>query len=170
MGRVLEWAAKAGTVAAGGAATEEESDRLELGLRDNEVAEIHKILLDVTLIEDFDAAKTVDAYAWVSMDPDTSWIGDPETAEDLETIVDVVVSKSAQGILAGTEFVQDNVSSFQFDFNVRPVLVGTDLGLGLYLTTAVGNLDAGSLVYAKVFFTRRKANVSELNQILLKRR
>jgi len=82
----------------------------------------------------------------------------------------VVVSKTAQGILAGTEFVQNNVTSFQYDFNVRPVLVGTDLGLGFYVVTVTGTLDAGSLAYAKVWFTRRKANVSELNQILLKRR
>jgi len=164
---VLEWVANNPGTFAGGATTEEETDRLELGLRDDEIAEIHKIVLDINLVEDFDAAKTVALYAWISMDPDSAY--GVNINRDLETIVSTQYSKTAEGILAGTETVIDNEKTLNYDFD-PPVLVGTDLGMGLYGLASVGNLDAGSTAFFRVFFTRRKATAAELNRILLKRR
>lgn len=169
MGRVLEWVGKDGTDIAGGAGTEAESDRITLGLRDNEVAEIEQIQLEIYAFDDFSAACEMEVQAWVSMDPETAWADG--IAEDLETICDNAVFKSSEGVLAGTEYVQQSLYTFNHYFTKTPVMVGTDLGLGLYASLSAGNLvAAGASAYAKVWFKRRKATVGELNQILLKRR
>lgn len=165
--RPLEWVAGSPGVLVGGGGTEEKQARLSLGLRDDEVAEIHKIIVITQLREDFDAGKTVCLITWISMDPDTKY--DTNLMIDLETIIFDTRCDRSKGIHAGVEEITHEDQQDQYDFN-PPVLVGTDLGLGLYVSTAVGVLDAGSTAQIRVFFTRRKANVAELNQILLKRR
>lgn len=169
MGRVLEWVSKTGTAITGGSGDESESDRVTLGLRDNEVAEIEIIQLDLYAFDDFSAACELTVTGWVSMDPETTWATD--VVEDLETICDNVVMKSTEGILAGTECIQFSNYSFMHRFERTPVLVGTDLGLGLHADLSAGNLvAAGARAYCKIWFKRRKATAPELNQILLKRR
>lgn len=163
----LEWVASSPGVSVGGGGTEEQNKRLVLGLRDDEVAEIHKIIVITQLREDFDAGKTVCLITWVSMDPDTKY--DVNLMEDLETIIFDTRCDRSKGIHVGVEEITHEDQQDQYDFN-PPILVGTDLGLGLYMSTAVGVLDAGSTAQIRVFFTRRKAKVPELNQILLKRR
>ena len=46
-----------------------------------------------------------------------------------------------------------------------PVLVGTDVGMVVHNDAAIN-----AMSWVRLYFTRRKANVMELNQVLLKRR
>lgn len=163
----LEWVMGSPGILAGGAADEEETARISLGLKDDEVAEIHKVLLVSILVEDFDAGKIITLIHWLSMDPDSIYAATIGT--DLETIIETQHAKQAVGVHAGTETIDDISRETQYDFD-PPVLVGTDLGVGLMAAASVGNLDAGSTARWRIYFTRRKANVAELNQILLKRR
>ena len=165
--RPMEWAAIDTASIVGGATEEDVAARLGLGLRDDEIAEIHKLVVNTQLREDFDAAKTTIMHSFVSMDPDAIYA--ITTLPDLETIVYKVRGSSSAGIHAGVETIQREDDQDIYDFD-PPVLVGTDLGIGLHLICDVGNLDAGSWMIVRVFFTRRKASAAELNQILLKRR
>lgn len=165
--KVLEWVAASTGYTAGGAATEEETARIVLGLRDDELAEIHKVIVNSMLEEDYDAAKGVELVSWLSMDPNSVYA---ETLlEDLETILYNTRREESKGILVGVETVQTIDRERVYDFE-HPILVGTDLGIGIYASTDVGVLNANAEAHFRVFFTRRKANVAELNQILLKRR
>ena len=165
--RVMEWVAASPGAFAGGAATEEETNRLKLGLRDDEIAEIHQIIIGSHVEEDFEAAKRIKVTYWLSMDPDTAHAD--TLLEDLETILQYTRVLSSKGIAVGVEDVQveDEERVYTFD---TPLLVGTDLGIGMYGIVDVGVLEADMTSQFRVFFTRRKANAAELNQILLKRR
>lgn len=165
--RVMEWVAASPGIFAGGAATEEETNRLELGLRDDEIAEIHKIIIGSHIEEDFEAAKRIRVTYWVSMDPDT--VHAASLLEDLETILLRIRSLSSKGIAVGVEDVQTEDDERVYTFET-PLLVGTDLGIGMYGIVDAGVLEADMTAQFRVFFTRRKANAAELNRILLKRR
>lgn len=165
--KVLEWVAGSTGYTAGGAGTEQETARLELGLRDDEIAEIHKVIVNTMLEEDYDAAKGVELVSWLSMDPNSVYA---ETLlEDLETILYNTRREESKGILVGVETVLRIDREHIYDFD-HPILVGTDLGIGIMASTDTGVLDPNAEAHFRVFFTRRKANASELNQILLKRR
>ena len=163
----MEWVAASPGAFAGGAATEEKTNRLKLGLRDDEIAEIHQIIIGSHVEEDFEAAKRIKVTYWLSMDPDTAHAD--TLLEDLETILQYTRVLSSKGIAVGVEDVQveDEERVYTFD---TPLLVGTDLGIGMYGIVDVGVLEADMTSQFRVFFTRRKANAAELNQILLKRR
>lgn len=138
-----------------------------LGLRDDEVAEIHRIEYVKELLL---AATTTGARVdlAIGMDPDLDDApGAIATTEDLEVFhSDCLVLNPLQAIAdvdtiyKGSEYIGKNMDP--------PILVGTNVGISSQFTwlTADGT---GSLM-GKLFFTRRKANVAELNQILLKRR
>ena len=164
----MEWVGGAPPVIVGGGVDEDAVARLGLGLRDDEIAEIHKIVVGTQLVEDFDAAKIVTISSFVSMDPDAVYSAET-TLNDLETIVFKTRGSRAVGIHAGTQFIQKEDDQDIYDFE-PPVLVGTDLGIGFHIAATIGNVDAGSSMQVRVFFTRRKASAQELNQILLKRR
>lgn len=141
--------------------------RIELGLRDDEVAEILAIQGSVEippLPEGADVESTVDML--LSMDPDTT--NDPsdgDSLEDLEVFYNTF-NKNDLWSAAGTDFFYENLNRKDFDFTFpQPVLVGTDLGMATLCDVA-----AAHKTEVRVYFTRRKANVMELNQILLKRR
>lgn len=169
---VLEWIFKDGVV------TTSLTDThfiLDLDLMDDEVAEIHKIESKIVL-EGPAAGPTQDqhinAAIACSMDPDfdgiNTLVSTTNKLEDLEVFHDHQFSNDF--VVEGTE------ANFQFykvsdeknmDFN-PPILVGTNIGVNCRLINSVDEFDAYYGVRA--YFTRRKANVQELNQILLKRR
>lgn len=138
--------------------------RIELGLRDDEVAEVHKIS---TIIQGGLARGANDLTEYnmmLSMDPDIS--SDPSVAANhddlevfyehvLELVVDLTVSGQSQGPVAID-------CSENFD---PPILVGTDVGM-----VVKGDAAEVGAFKARLYFTRRRANVMELNQILLKRK
>ena len=166
--RPMEWVGGVTPVVAGGAADEDVAARLGLGLRDDEIAEIHKIIVTTQLVEDFDAAKIATISSFVSMDPDAVYSA-VTTLTDLETIVFKTRGSRAVGIHVGVEELERQDDHDVYDFE-PPVLVGTDLGIGFRIAVTVGVCDVGSSMQVRVFFTRRKASAQELNQILLKRR
>lgn len=139
--------------------------RIELGLRDDEVAEIHKIESLVSFANIPDAADDeVEANLALSMDPDVA--ADPSIAannEDLEWFFfdrsNIQVEVGAAGV---TVIEKARKHVMQYD---PPVLVGTDVGM-----VAKGDAAIGCGFWVRLFFTRRRANVMELNQVLLKRR
>jgi len=161
----LEWSGKSRTIIATDASPVNE--KINLALRDDEVAEIHKIEVMVELT--MAAASTggrVD-YA-LSMDPD---INDSPTHdntwEDLEVFHGSSVIKNVLQLAADIDETDRGDDYKSLDYN-PPILVGTNVGITSKATWLVADGEAGLRV--KVFFTRRKATVQELNQILLKRR
>lgn len=139
--------------------------RVELGLKDDEVAEVHKVETMISFSNIPDAANDeVDAYMALSMDPDVD--NSPALAanhEDLEWFyfdqsnIQLEMGAASTTILEKARKKVDN-----FD---PPVLVGTDVGM-----VVIGDADIGCAFWVRVFFSRRKASVMELNQVLLKRR
>lgn len=139
--------------------------RIALGLKDDEVAEIHQIesLISFGNIPDAANDEVVGDLA-LSMDPDV--IADPSVAvnnEDLEWFFhdrsDIQLEVGAAGATI-MERSRKHVTPHD-----PPVLVGTDIGM-----VAAGDASIPCDFWVRIFFTRRKANVMELNQVLLKRR
>lgn len=140
--------------------------RIELGLKDDEVAEIHKIdsMVDIANIPDA-ANDDIAAYSMLSMDPDVD--ADPALAashDDLEIFFEHQENMQQEIGAAGQSALNRGPSHKVSDFE-EPVLVGTDVGMVVH-----GDADVAVNFWVRLYFTRRKANVMELNQILLKRR
>lgn len=140
------------------------TERIELGLKDDEVAEIHKIdsMIKGGLTAGADDVVSFDMM--LSMDPNIA--SDPSAAgnhEDLEVFFennlemdrDLTTSGQSQGITN-----KHKISDFD-----PPILVGTDVGM-----VVKGDATVAGEFWTRLYFTRRKATVMELNQILLKRR
>lgn len=164
--RPLEWIYYGMPDNEGGSAVR--TDRIELGLKDDEVAELWEIQGSVQnppLIEGSDIDRTVDIA--LSMDPDAQ--NDPSDnaqLDDLEIFYSTFNDETMLSAAAADFFyMAHNRRAFKFKWFPYPVLLGTDVGL---LSTC--DADANYVVEVRLFFTRRRANVSELNQILLKRR
>lgn len=139
--------------------------RIELGLRDDEIAEIHKIDSHISINNVPDAANdSSDLYKMLSMDPDID--SDPgleASQEDLEVFMLHAYSIQQEVGAAGTAtLVRSNEATHYYS---PPILVGTDVG-----QVVKGDATLAVEFWTRVFFTRRKANAQELNQILLKRR
>ena len=140
--------------------------RIELGLKDDEVAELHKIDAKIAVDNIPDAANDeVVTYMALSMDPDIA--ADPALAashDDLEVFFGHEANMQQEVGGAGTAALNKGPVAKISDF-APPVLVGTDVGMVVH-----GDADIACSFSARLYFTRRKANVMELNQILLKRR
>lgn len=140
--------------------------RIELGLKDDEVAEIHKVHSQLAAGNiDSAAADDVDLYMMLGMDPDV--VADPSVAanhSDLEIFFEDSLQIQTDGVVAAGLAAFQSSANKVCDFD-PPVLVGTDIGM-----VARGDTTVLGEFWVRVYFTRRKANVMELNQILLKRR
>lgn len=139
--------------------------RISLGLKDDQVAEVHKVDSSITWGNFPDAANDdIDGHLALSMDPDV--IDSPAVAAnhlDLEWFYRHNYDLQQEiGAAGQTTIVNSNWKISDFD---PPVLVGTDIGL-----VVIGDAAIACAFWARVYFTRRKANISELNQVLLKRR
>ena len=139
--------------------------RIALGLKDDEVAEIHEIYSLINIGNVPDAANDIiDAYKIISMDPEVA--DDPSVAannEDLEKFGLHSYSVQQEVGAAGTAtLVLSNEQISDFD---PPILVGTDLG-----QVVKGDAAVACDFWTRVYFTRRKATARDLNQVLLKRR
>lgn len=169
---VLEWKFKDTSVTTSN--TDSQFD-IDLDLMDDEVAEIHqiesKIVLECGANTPTQDQEIVAALA-MSMDPDFDGIPTLTAAtnelEDLEVFYDhqYVRRFDTEGTEANFQCWQES-NEKHLDFN-PPILVGTNIGCNARLTNVPNEVDAYYGV--RVYFTRRKANVAELNQILLKRR
>ena len=161
----LEWSGKSRTIIATDASPV--NSKINLALRDDEVAEIHK--LEVLIELGLAAASTggrID-YA-LSMDPDIDDSPtDDDTWEDLEVFHADSFIKSPLQLIADVDEVCRDDKYKDINFN-PPLLVGTDIGVTSKATWVTADGAGGLRI--KAYFTRRKANVQELNQILLKRR
>lgn len=148
-------------------------DRIELGLKDDEVAQIHRIdsLLDYgKLLDAGPADDSAMLNMMLSMDPDINIARDPAVAvnhEDLEVFFENQVGADLQSAAVGQSVDEkgNKTKSVAYD---PPILVGTDVGHIAHCESTNNNTIGQSWV--RLYFTRRKANVMELNQILLKRR
>lgn len=140
--------------------------RIVLGLKDDEVAEIHKVMSNIGPAgfaaggaDDF-----IEQVMVLSMDPDV--LADPAVAvnhEDLEWFYLHKHTVQEELETTGkTAHKHDDSQSEDFD---PPILVGTDVGMAVHNDTSLA-CDS----WVRIYFTRRKANVMELNQVLLKRR
>ena len=143
-----------------------QNGRIELGLRDDEVAEVHRVDSSISVGNIPDAANDdIDVSMMLSMDPDI--IADPAVAinhEDLEVFFEHGQVMQQEVGAAGTAALNRGPVSKAVNFN-PPILVGTDIGQVVH-----GDADVCVEFWTRVYFTRRRANVAELNQILLKRR
>ncbi len=159
--RPLEW--KMDTITTANATPV--NGRIQLSLRDDEVAEIHKIDSEISYANIPDAANdTLVASKMVSMDPDVD--DSPfvmDNNEDLEVFLHHTHTVQQEiGAAGQSTLVLSNAQQHYYD---PPILVGTDVG-----QSVVGDAAVGVDFLTRVFFTRRKASAQELNQILLKRR
>lgn len=157
----LEW--KMDTITTASAAVT--NGRIELGLRDDEIAEIHKIDSEISYANIPDAANdTLVASKLVSMDPDVDVSPFVMTNnEDLEIFLHH--THTVQQEVGGASTATLVLSDAQQHYYDPPILVGTDIGQAV-----VGDAAVGVDFLTRVFFTRRKATAQELNQVLLKRR
>jgi len=139
--------------------------RIALGLKDDQVAEVHKIDSSIIWGNFPDVANDdIDGHMALSMDPDV--IASPAVAlnhADLEWFYEHNYDLQ-QEIGAAGQTVAVN-SNFKVGSFAPPVMVGTDIGM-----VVIGDAAVPCSFWARVYFTRRKANVMELNQVLLKRR
>jgi hypothetical protein len=139
--------------------------RIALGLKDDEVAEIHAIDSHIQFGNIPDAANdTVRGYKAVSMDPDT--IEDPAVGsnnEDQEKFLlhAYAVQQEVGGASTATLVLTDE----QRRVYDPPILVGTDIG-----QVVIGDATISGEFWTRVFFTRRKASQLDLTNVLLKRR
>lgn len=163
--KVLEWSSYMRLVNA--TDTDPVNGKVNLALRDDEVAEIHKIETEFML--GLAATTTVSRGDFcISMDPDViSDPGEAITFEDLEVFHCETRVRVPMQLVADVDEIADDVIRKTEDFKL-PILVGTNLGISSYFTWVTA--DSTGWIKIKVFFTRRRANVQELNQILLKRR
>jgi len=139
--------------------------RIELGLKDDEVAEIHKVESLINFANIPDAANDeVQGDLAISMDPDV--IADPSTAannDDLELFFHDRSNIQIEAGAAGTSVIEK--ARKHVTDHKQPVLVGTDVGM-----VVKGDASIACEFWVRIFFTRRRATVMELNQVLLKRR
>lgn len=165
MAKPMEWAYKMIATTTGAV----DSDRIALGLRDDEIAEIHGVQsgIEINQIVEDDADDQVSTWMYLSMDPDAE--ADPasdDAHEDLETFYEDVLRFQTSVGAAGQDAVV--TSKTKTAVYSPPLLVGTDVGIvGIGLDK---DSDIERLYWARLYFTRRKATAPELNQILLKRR
>lgn len=164
----LEWVAVVVATTNDTVATKE----IDLDLLPDEIAEIHKI---DTTIKGYLASAVIDETVYkcyISMDPDADTApfdaADYKAVQDLETIHHHILGLQADYAEAtesgGWAIV--NTSNKITDFPEKyPVLVGTNMNF----VVEGDDAEPGQFI-AKVFFKRRPATASELNQILLKRR
>ena len=139
--------------------------RIELGLKDDEVAEIHKVMTEISPagFAAGGADLTEICNLALSMDPDVQVDpADDDNQEDLEWFYSHNFNQQIELTTEGAYYAKLNSEKAQ-DFD-PPVLVGTDVGMVVAGDSKVCDFRA------RIFFTRRKANVMELNQVLLKRR
>jgi hypothetical protein len=140
--------------------------RIDLGLRDDELAEIHRIDSHIGVGNIPDAANDeVSVYMMASMDPDV--IADPSVAgshEDLEVFFEHSQQMQQEVGAAGTAALNRGPTSKSANFD-PPIIVATDLG-----QVVKGDAAVACEFWTRVYFTRRKGSPSEVGKILLKRR
>jgi hypothetical protein len=144
------------------------SKRFELGLKDDEVADIWGIYTQIVSIQLIDVTVVWREFCvMISMDPDEATDPSEELAHyDLEILYEHNWALQIGDILAPVDHLSDEKTE---DYN-PPITVGTDLSL-IGKTNASGeDLEEVFWVYGRLYYTRRPATVMELNQILLKRR
>jgi len=167
----LEWVGK--YLALGTKATIYTAE-LDLDLLQDEIAEIWNIDANLGLV--ISAAAAVDdlstADAYLSMDPDADKGPDiTSTYEDLETFFHqtLTVNTILDGAAASAQRHSAQTRKQWRAVDGKPILVGTNVAMvGEYNTSA--DVYTGAEWQVRLYFSRRRATASELNQILLKRR
>lgn len=151
---------------------------IDLDLLPDEVAEIHKIESKIVPYPTVAAAGTptqdqaLSVSIALSMDP--NFAGEPRLLSAANELEDLEVFYDQQ--YEGKFDTEGTEANFQFyklsEFKVvdydPPILVGTNVGFSMTMSNTPDEFDAKALV--RLYFTRRRASVTELNQILLKRR
>lgn len=140
---------------------------IDLDLLPDEIAEIHRIDSSIFIGNIPDAANDdIDARKMLSMDPDAD--DDPTVnanLEDLEVFFHHGYEVQQEVGAAGSVALR-NSDSKQLELPEKyPILVGTNIA-----QVVKGDADVACEFITTVYFKRRKANATELNQILLKRR
>jgi hypothetical protein len=140
--------------------------RIALGLRDDEVAEVHKIISHIAP-DEMPAGGVDDVLVLMqafSVDPNV--IVNPLDGDNQADLEWFLTHRHETQIELTTEGAWFAKLEDTQDVNFRPpVLVGTDIGM-----VVVGDAALAVQFWVRVYFTRRKATVAELNAILLKRR
>lgn len=163
--KFLEWSGKMRLIAA--TDPNPVNSKINLALRDDEIAEIHKI--EITSMLGIAAATTAAKLDFVlSMDPDVKDDpGEETTYEDLEVFHSEHRMRAPIQLVADIDEVIDDGQRRDLDFS-PPLLLGTNIGISSQCTWLTA--DSTASIRVKVYYTRRKATIAELNQILLKRR
>lgn len=163
--KFLEWAGVARSISSTDAVPV--NSKINLALRDDEVAEIHKIIITTTL--GIAATSSLASLDFVlSMDPDCT--DDPNgitTFQDMEVFHSEHRIRDPKQAVADIDELIDDDKQNDLNFS-PPLLLGTNIGMSSVADWLTA--DGTASIRVKVYYTRRKANIAELNQILLKRR
>ena len=150
------------------------TDELDLDLLQDEIAEIQQI--DSYLVLDGAAAAQVDdasaLNAMLSMDPSSN--ANPTavaSVEDLETFFThfLNIATIADSTVVSAQRHKDESHKVWRAQEGKPILVGTNVGMVAEWNTSA-DLFTNAQWQVRLYFTRRRANATDLNQILLKRR
>jgi hypothetical protein len=150
------------------------TETLDLDLLQNEIAEVWQIATRVHFpgVAAAGVADLSRITMYLSMNPDADKspiiaanLEDLEVFYDHDYTVSTVVEATSTSV---QRFDDGHISSWKA-LEGRPILVGTNVGVvGEWDSTA--NMYTSAMMAVRIWFTRRVANVSDLNQILLKRR
>ncbi len=159
----LEWKTDAVTVTDATVTTGE----FDLDLLPDEIAEIYAIKSIISSANVPDAANDLIAtFMYLSMDPDANDSpGLIASLEDLEVFFTHWESFQQEIGAAGsfaTELTKEKSLMLPADY---PILIGTN-----FSQVVLGDASIAQTFITTVYFKRRRANQSDLNQILLKRR
>jgi len=147
---------------------------LDLDLMQDEVAEIHKIIgmmrFPSGTVPNADEVESI--FGLLSMDPNVSLLLDPggvDPLADLETLWFQQWHREIEAVGTPADEMHFGAcgETQQSDFGAHPVIVGTNVGMLLRFSSTT---EGDAKWDVKIYFTRRRASVMELNQILLKRR
>lgn len=140
----------------------------DLDLLPDEIAEIYVIDSHIQVANIPDAVNIlVDTYMFISMDPDVN--DTPSTVVNLEDLEIFFSHWWAQQIEVGAAGAVSSVLSDHKTMQMPadfPILVGTNFAQSV----VVGNTAIDTTFITTVYFKRKRATQSDLNQILLKRR
>lgn len=139
----------------------------DLNLLPDEIAMILAIdsTMEVDVIPDA-ADDEIDLSMLLSMDPDADDTpATPGNLEDLEVFFHHWASFQQQVGAAGTATLRKTASKLLMLPDKYPILVGTNLA-----QVVVGDATIASTFITRIYFKRKRATQSDLNQILLKRR
>lgn len=167
---ILEWVYDFENIATAPSATVM-NEVIDLDLMPDEVAEIWNIDTSIRPSLLLETDITIVAGMTLSMDPGSiqSPLNDALIAADVEIFYEHL-ARWQVGLTTSGIYAEQLVDRKKWCASPEPILVGTNIGMASNYTESTP-LTGGTVTFTtRVYFTRRRASIMELNQVLLKKR